>query len=236
MRTVFPDPVAEYDALVAERPELFLNPSDAMIELVTAPDDRKAIEARLAERYEAEKLPRHWACAGKFYEDPWLMVVRDMVRFPDDRAGSYHRILLKDGADSVVIVPRYRDDFILVRHFRHALRGWSLELPRGHVGEGMSVEQAVTAELGEEIGGEVTSVRRLGMVQSDTSFVFNPMHVYEAELSGFGGPGRAEGIASLHRTSLKEFRALVGNGQITDVVTVAAFAYVLLSEAGQPAT
>lgn len=224
----FPDPVHGYDALMRERPDLFRNRPDGYVDIVTEAAGRQELEAELSAGFAERGMPEHWAYAGKFYEDPWLMLVRDVVTFSGSGPGTYHRVLLKDGADSVVTVPRYENTFVLVNHFRHALRDWSLELPRGHVGKDKTVEEAATAELREEIGAEGISVRRIGLVQSDTSLAYNPMHVCLAEVASVGEPGRQEGIRSLRRVTLDEFRSMVGAGEITDVLSVAALSFLLL--------
>ena len=60
--------------------------------------------------------------------------MRDPVRFPSGKLGTYLRILepsALDGAAGVVLLP-VRDNVIFLREvFRHATRRWELELPRG---------------------------------------------------------------------------------------------------------
>lgn len=228
MKVKFPDPIRAYDDLVDRRPDLFRNPENALVEVVTERRERQTLESELKERFDGDGQPEHWGLAGKFYEDPWLIVVRDIVRFAGSVAGTYHRIILKDGHDSVVVLPRLGDQFVLVHHFRHALREWSLELPRGRVDPKGTIEDAATAELQEEMGAEILSLRRMGMVQGDTSLTNNPMHVLEAQLSAIGEPNRTEGIESLVCLSLDEIKGFVQDGKIWDVLTIATLAYAII--------
>jgi ADP-ribose pyrophosphatase len=74
-------PAERYRALIAERPVLARNLPGG-IDVVTDPVETARIETAMAERFVAKGLPREWARAGVFYEDPYLMVLRDAVIFP----------------------------------------------------------------------------------------------------------------------------------------------------------
>ena len=231
MSADWPDLVQGYDELLQSWPDLFRNPKDALMRVVTDKRERQAIEQQLRERQRAKGQPEHWALAGKFYEDAWLMMVRDVVIFAGSEVGTYHRVVLKDGNDSVVVVPCLGDRFVLIRHSRHAIRSWSLELPRGHVGQGRPVEDAAKIELSEELGADVLSFRRLGMVQSDTSLTFNPIHVVRAELKSLGTANRVEGVESFRLLTRGDLLPMLASGEINDVVSVAALSYALFLDA-----
>jgi|SRR5580704_10463282 ADP-ribose pyrophosphatase len=83
--------LAEYFSLVKDHPEMFHNPPGAGLEILL-----QESEIRQAEEYVAEKLrkagkPVEWAQVGVAFEDPYLVLLRDAVRFPDGTLGTYLR-------------------------------------------------------------------------------------------------------------------------------------------------
>jgi ADP-ribose pyrophosphatase len=67
-----------YRSLLAARPALADNPKGG-ITVVSDPGDTARIEAVMAERFAAQGVPREWARAGIFYEDPYIILLRDAV-------------------------------------------------------------------------------------------------------------------------------------------------------------
>src|SRR4029077_11678636 len=92
---------AGHCALIAERPNIVRNLPGG-IDVVTDAAETARIESAMAERFAAKGLPRDWARAGVFYEDPYLLVLRDAVNFPDGKPGLYHRAIARhDGPTGV---------------------------------------------------------------------------------------------------------------------------------------
>src|SRR5258707_10606162 len=83
---------ARYRALLAARPALALNPAGG-ITIVSEPSETARIEAVMADRFAAAGLPREWARARVFYEDPYIVVLRAAVIFPDGKPGLHHRVI-----------------------------------------------------------------------------------------------------------------------------------------------
>ena len=127
------DPAERYRSLLDARPALARNLPGG-IAVIVDPLDAARIEGVMAERFAARGLPREWARTGVFYEDPYIILLRDAVIFPDGKPGLYHRVIARhDEPTGVAILARYRGEFVLVRHFRHPSRVWHLEIPRGAV-------------------------------------------------------------------------------------------------------
>src|SRR5260221_6395679 len=118
-----------YRALLAARPALALNPAGG-ITIVSEPSETARIEAVMADRFAAQGLPREWARAGIFYEDPYIIVLRDAVIFPDGKPRLYHRVIARhDEPTGVAVLARYDGKIVLLRHVRHPSRAWHLESP-----------------------------------------------------------------------------------------------------------
>jgi ADP-ribose pyrophosphatase len=160
-----------YRSLLAARPALARNPKGG-ITVVSGPSDTARIEAVMAERFAAQGLPREWARAGIFYEDPYIILLRDAVIFPDGKPGLYHRVIARhDDPTGVAVLGRYDGKIVLVRHFRHPSRTWHLEIPRGAVGADEDPAHVAHLEISEEIGGTIRSLRRLGLLHGASALM-----------------------------------------------------------------
>ncbi len=214
-----------YYDLVRDHPELFANPAGAAITIVLDPAEIATIEAEMAERLRARGMPAEWAQVGIAYEDQYLMLLRDAVRFPDGSPGTYIRAVNPYGdVPGVVVLPVYRGGVIMVRHFRHAMRSWHLELPRGFGAPGATAEENARRELAEEIGATPTRLIALGRVYPDTGAGADRAELFYAEIEGYGDPEVEEGISDLVTLSPSEFERLIREGEISDGYTLAAYA------------
>src|SRR4051794_3454182 len=111
------DPLERYYMLLRERPALANNPAGGITVVADRAEVAK-IEATMADQFAAKGLPRDWARAGVFYEDPYLMLLRDAVIFPDGKPGLYHRIIARNEEPTgVAVLARYQGNFVLLRHF-----------------------------------------------------------------------------------------------------------------------
>ena len=63
---------------------------------------------------------------------------------------------------SIVIPILGRDKLVMVWNYRHAIQGWELELPAGHIENGERPETCARRELEEETGYSAASIKRLG--------------------------------------------------------------------------
>lgn len=212
-----------YVALTRQRPDCFQNPDPQGIVILTDETEVRAAEKRIARRLEHENRPPEWSRAGLFYEDPWLYVVRDVVRFPNGSDGTYHHIFMKGGPDGVVVLPVVEGRIVLIRHFRNGLRGWSLEIPRGAPETGIASSANAAREIQEEIGGNISRLEYLGPMHNNNGMITETMQCYLAELSATGAHNHAEGIAATTRVTPQELEGLITKGMVTDCHTIVAF-------------
>lgn len=216
------DQKSRYHALLKSRPALAQNQPRG-IEIVIDPGGIDRIERAMADRFAARGHPREWARAGLFYEDPYLMVLRDAVIFPNGEPGLYHRAIGKhDDPTGVAILGRYQGDFILVRHFRHPTRAWHLEIPRGAIDSGQTAPQMAQVEISEEIGGTIASMTQMGLLHGASAFMRHSVVLVYAELAAIGTPALGEGIAELVPVATARLEEMIRDGAITDSFTVAA--------------
>jgi ADP-ribose pyrophosphatase len=211
-----------YSALLKARPALAANPKGGIV-LVSDRSEVVQIEAVMADRFAAAGLPRGWACAGIMYEDPYIILLREAVVFPDGQPGLYHRVIARNEEPTgVAILPRFRGQVALIRHFRHPGRRWHVEIPRGAVGEGEDPAHVAGLEISEEIGGTIGSLLPLGLLHGASAFMRHSVVLAYAELGAIGTPALGEGIAEILLVSPAELEHMILDGTITDAYTVGA--------------
>ena len=160
------DAWARFQQLHAERPDAFRNSDPNGIVILTDEWEVRAAEKTIAGRLERQEFPAEWSRAGLFYEDPWIYLTRDVVRFPSGDYGTYHHII-RGGRDGVVILPIIDGRILLIRHFRNAKRNWSWEVPRGAPVDGIPIEQNARQEILEEVQGEIQRLEYLGKMENN---------------------------------------------------------------------
>ncbi|MFF4371217.1 NUDIX hydrolase [Streptomyces sp. NPDC001594] len=201
-----------YEALRAARPELFRNEPGG-IEILTDPE---AVAA----------------AGGVLYQDPYVMLVRDAVRFPDGREGTYIRAIGTTAEPGCVVLPLLEGRVVLIEHFRHAPRSWGWEIPRGFGTRGLEDTANAAKELREEIGAKVLELLPLGVVQPDTGMTGDRVRLYAARIDGIGTLAVGEGIRRTLTVPFGEAEAMVLDGRITDGFTMAALLRARLAGLG----
>lgn len=169
------------------------------------------------------------------YENRWMKVHEDAVRFPNGAEGIYGVV---DKEDFALIVPRHEDGrYQLVQQFRYPVGGRYWEFPQGawETQPGTDPERVALGELEEETGFRASSLTKLGHLFEAYGFSNQGFHVFLA--SGLT-PGRTN--RSLEEQdmltasfSLNEIKELIAAGQIKDAPTVAALGLLALSQSSQ---
>ncbi|TQK45424.1 ADP-ribose pyrophosphatase [Streptomyces sp. SLBN-118] len=198
-----------YDRLRTERPELFVNPPGG-IEILSDPESVAA-------------------AGGVVYEDPYVMVLRDPVRFPDGRTGTYIRSIGTTAEPGCVVLPLLDGDVVLVEHFRHATRSWLWEVPRGFGTRGLGSEENAAKELREEIGAGVLELIPLGAVHPDSGAMGDRVLLYAARIDAIGALALGEGIRRALTVSFAQAEEMVGDCRIMDAFTIAVLSRARLA-------
>ena len=220
---------AAYDRLIAGNPWL-LERADEAIRIARDPAEVAEIEAAMAEAHKAAGRPLSWAKTGLVYDDPYITILRDAVRFPDGAPGTFFRILTKPYRNAgAVMLPILDGEVVLVRHFRHAVRAWRLEAPRGAAdGDDEAKADVARRELVEEIGASIRRVVPLGRMDVSTSYFQERMHLFLIELDAIGAPDTADGIDGVEVRSVPEVERMIRDGEITDSHFMSAFLHARL--------
>jgi ADP-ribose pyrophosphatase len=215
----------DYRTLIADQPGLFSNPDGTPIQILLNETEIRAAEAKMAAQLRANGLPESWATVGVVFQDQYMRVLRDAVRFLGGDLGTYIRTVpAQAGVPGVIVLPVYKSSIVLVRHFRHATRAWHLEIPRGFGSVGSTPEDDARREILEEVSGICKRLEPLGPVHLDTGLGAGVDMLFYAELESLGAHDRHEGIGEVLTVSVAEFRKLIATGEVTDGFTLAAYA------------
>lgn len=219
-----PPRVREYLAFADSHPDYFAK-NDGKSTLCLDPKEIKDIEKTVASRYRQRGFDPDWAEVGCYYEDPYCFLFRDAVRFGSGRVVIHHRVLWKNGPVSgVVMLPRYKNRYVLVRHYRHPVSDWSWECPRGATSPGEGVEETVAIELLEEIGSEVIQCQRIGKMFPINSFIDSGVELFLVDIDRIGTLADSEGIEDVQVLDSSELKAMIVRGEIDDASTICAVA------------
>jgi ADP-ribose pyrophosphatase len=141
------------------------------------------------------------------------------------------------GIAGVSVLPLMGDRIGLIRVFRHPLRRWAWEVPKGFVDAGETVEQAALRELGEETGydAKADQLQPLGIVAPEPGVIQGRVQAYAALLNerDVRRPiARGElGHGALQFFRREEIIALVAAGGIEDAATLALMFLLQVSNA-----
>ena len=143
----------------------------------------------------------------------WVELIAREVEFaPGAEPQVYHSI---KGSDYVVVLAITPEGLIpLVRQYRPAVEGFTLEFPAGIIDEGEDAADTARRELLEETGFPARKVHSLGINKTDAGRLSNRMHSYfiktGARVSDFQPE---EGIAS-RLVTLTELVELILTGEL----------------------
>lgn len=156
------------------------------------------------------------------YETEWMKIREDEVVRPDGSDGKYSYV---ETPDSVYIVPITDEgEVYLIAQWRYPTKTYSWELPGGGGDDGDILESA-KRELKEETGLEADEWVEVGLLQPMNGVVAEIEHVFIAKKLRKTEEHKQtdEGIEEIRKVNLNEVAEMIGNGQITDAQTIAAF-------------
>lgn len=215
----------DYRELMISNPVIFTN-KNALFKIVTDEGIIKEWISIKKVELASKKLPQEWGDIGIVYEDPYIIILRDLLEYPDGHLHSYFRILksadLRRG-QSIVVLPVINSKILLMRQFRHPTRQWHWEIPRGFGEPDISPEDNAKKELLEEIGGEISELINLGIYHSDTGLMGDNVQLFLAHLNSVGDVCIDEGIVSYKLIDIREIEKMIRDSEITDGYTIAAY-------------
>ena len=221
-----------YKKLIESNPGLFSN-KNALFRIILDEQIIDDWEVKRKEELQKENLPIKWGNIGVVYNDPYILILRDLVEFPDGTLGSYFRLInfadINNG-HAVAIFPVINKKVVLLNQFRHATRKWHLEIPRGFGEPHLTAIKNAKKELREEINGEIVHIKKLGPYHNNTGIEGVTVNLFYADLKMIGDVNLQEGIKSYELFTIDELEELIRKSKITDGFTIAAYTRAKLNK------
>lgn len=212
--------IEKYFSLIEKYPHITANVNE--LKVITDKDMVYAEQEKLYRIANAKNHPKHWYDLGVVAEDAWVVILRDLVKFPDGRYGGYIRTInrksqLEQSGKDVVILVQIEDKFLLQKHFRHDDRMWHWECPRGFGEQNLSPKENAIKEITEETGLKVCDIQQLDKNSERVAY-------FIAECSGnIVNSDRTENISKTILVDKNQFENMIADCEIDDMYTIRAY-------------
>lgn len=146
--------------------------------------DLPAQDAYVGKR-EAGEIVLEQSGAPVVFANRYITILDDSVIFPNGKAGRYARIFANSelaGLHGTVVVPTFENEVYFIRLFRHPVRAWSLEFPRGFAETGASHAENALRETHEELGVEGADATEIGLIAPNTGLLATRARVFHVPL------------------------------------------------------
>jgi ADP-ribose pyrophosphatase len=152
----------------------------------------------------------------------------DEVLLKDGKMGKRVKI---DHPEAAAVIPFISDhEIIMVRQFRYALGGETLEIPSGKVDPGEKVEACAKRELVEETGYEAVEIKFIYTYAPAIGYSNELIHIYSARnLKKANIKIDEREIISLERLNIERIKELIRKGLILDSKTLIGLSMIGLA-------
>ena len=124
------------------------------------------------------------------------------------------------------MIPKYKNNFLLLNQYRHAPRKMQYSFPRGFSEDNLTSSENAARELKEEIGATIVNEPiLLGNVISDSGLTGNRVDVYLVEIESFQQNQLIhEGIKQIVEIPVNKMDDWIRQGKIDDGFSLSAYA------------
>ena len=168
------------------------------------------------------------------YENDWMRVREDLVRWPGGHEAIYGVV---EKPDFAVVLPRDGDGWWMVEQYRYTIGRRVWEFPQGSwpAGHGGDTLALAAAELREETGLVADTLEHIGRMQEAYGFARQACDLYLATGLTEGEPDREPTEHGMvhRRVSDSELERMIRAGEVVDTVTIAALTIARLHR-GEP--
>jgi ADP-ribose pyrophosphatase len=170
--------------------------------------------------------PKPWRVISSKQDKSYRVFSLRTDRAVSPRTGLEHDFFILESSSWVNVIPLTpQDQVVLVRQYRHGIRGVTLEIPGGLVESYDTPEGAARRELYEETGYRAPEMIPLGSVQPNPAIQNNRCYTFLARntfLAGNQQQDEREDIEVLLHP-ITQIPRLIEEGEITHALVLAAF-------------
>ncbi len=168
------------------------------------------------------------------YTNRLVNVRLDTYHFlPNDIVKDFTVFEFEDWVNIIPVTPE--GAVVTIRQYRHGVQRETVEIPGGLISkEDVSPMEAARREMAEETGYTSASVVHLGTVEPNPALQTNRCHTFLARDCIKAGDQSLDPTESvrIQLMPLSDVYQMIRDGTITHALVVAAFAHLLLYEAG----
>jgi len=165
------------------------------------------------------------------FRTAYFEFIQDHVLFPNGKQGEYSRIEPIMGGAAVLPI-NSNGDFILIKTFRHAIRSFSIEAPRGFIKKNEGPFKAAMRELLEEINVVSADLIHMGFTTPENSIMNSHVHllyahnlIFNESITNDSDSGTICEVLSFSKETMKQ---KILNNEIRDAYTVNLFLKAML--------
>lgn len=162
------------------------------------------------------------------YENRWMRLREDVLRYPDGAPGLYAYI---EKAPAALVVPLDGDHVWMVEQHRHTIGARRWEFPQGALdGEVVTPEETARRELREETGLRAGALERLSRLHFAYGISAQHVDVWLATglEAGEAAPEPEEAGLRCARVPVARLEGWLRDGTVSDAASVAAWGLVRL--------
>ena len=157
------------------------------------------------------------------FETPWFSLIEKKV---DEEEAPYYALDLPEYCSVLALTAD--QEVVLVRQFRPAVEGETVELPAGTVDAGEKPAESMARELVEETGYRADELQFLGALVPDTGRLGNRMHCFfAAGVQPVEGAEVEEGL-SVDLCSIEALVGMIGDGVFNHALHLATLQLAVL--------
>ena len=182
---------------------------------------------------EQEEIGEYSPRVGIKYKSPYNTMIVDLVEDLNGKKYLFERLVPTVKGEAVVVIPKFKDKYVILDQFRHASRKSLFCFPRGYGEKDISSTENAKKELCEELGikkSDITNVEVIGKTVANSGLCGEEIAVVLAEISTyeFKKSETIEGVFSLTEREVDEF---IRNRMFYDGISLSAWAvYKALKE------
>ncbi|MQR98120.1 NUDIX domain-containing protein [Gluconobacter aidae] len=162
------------------------------------------------------------------YSNPWTALREDIIVHPNGKQGLYGIV---ERSEFVVILPLHADGKVtLIQQFRYPVgeRLWELPMGMWETKENVDPVELALGELREETGLRAGEMTHVGTMYQGAGYSNQKGHVFLARnlTRGETALEATEEDITCHDMTLEAFEALIRDGELKCMVSLAAFALI----------